>query len=368
MSKNDIRLIEESFKRYYFDHFDVLHIDGDPSRREFGYQKFGSGMIRHVEISNERELRSLIMQNAPTDLYCSNGYYSFPGLPMSEKDWRGADLIFDIDAKDLDLDCRKGHVVRKCTGCGTIFSGEPACETCDSPRYESRSLPCKRCIDGAKRETKRLMETLVDDFGVESDSIHVYFSGNEGFHVHARDDRFLRAGGRERGELVDYIMFRGAVPERYGMGGTGFPEFGEAGLRGRVAKGIFGSKSKRSSMIKEIEKSGPRAFAARLEEAAPEIGARIDPNVTSDVHRIFRLAGSLNGKSGLAKIPCAEIDKFKPYVDACLISDDPVSVRAVLPVSLLLGGRRFGPYDDETVEVPRFAAVYMVCKGLARAV
>ena len=30
--------------------------------------------------------------------------------------------------------------------------------------------------------------------------------------------------------------------------------------------------------------------------------AKIDPNVTMDIHRIFRLPGSINSKSGLTKI------------------------------------------------------------------
>ena len=30
----------------------------------------------------------------------------------------------------------------------------------------------------------------------------------------------------------------------------------------------------------------------------PKIGAKIDPNVTMDIHRIFRLPGSINSKSG----------------------------------------------------------------------
>ena len=45
----------------------------------------------------------MLMTNLPCDVFCSNGYYSFPNLPMAEKDWKEADLIFDIDAKDLNL-------------------------------------------------------------------------------------------------------------------------------------------------------------------------------------------------------------------------------------------------------------------------
>ena len=61
------------------------------------------------------------MQNIPSDVYCSNGYYSFPNLPMNEKDWKEADLIFDIDAKDLNLSCRE-NICSKCNECNEISS------------------------------------------------------------------------------------------------------------------------------------------------------------------------------------------------------------------------------------------------------
>ncbi|HEU05095.1 MAG TPA: DNA primase, partial [Nitrosopumilus sp.] len=114
MHENDLKLLEESFKKYYFDHFDLIHVPDRPSEREFGYQQFNSGMARHLAIKNDKELRLMLMNNVPSDVYCSNAYYSFPNLPMAEKDWKEADLIFDIDSKDLNLDCRKDHTCTKC--------------------------------------------------------------------------------------------------------------------------------------------------------------------------------------------------------------------------------------------------------------
>jgi len=55
----------------------------------------------------------MLMTNVPSDVFCSYGYYSFPNLPMAEKDWTEADLIIDIDAKDLKLSCRKDHTCMK---------------------------------------------------------------------------------------------------------------------------------------------------------------------------------------------------------------------------------------------------------------
>ena len=69
-------------------------------------------MTRHISIKDDKELHLMLMQNIPSDVYCSNAYYTyFQILPMNEKDWKEADLIFDIDAKDLNLPCREGHIM-----------------------------------------------------------------------------------------------------------------------------------------------------------------------------------------------------------------------------------------------------------------
>ena len=346
--------------------------------REFGYQRFNSGMVRHLSLRTAGELRVMLVQNAVSDAYCSSGYYNFPDLPMADKDWQGADLVFDIDSKDLALPCRAVHTVLKCAACGAPFlppdgagEGPAACPGCGSPRHDSRSLPCRDCVAGAKKEVAKLLRVLGEDLAVLPEDCAVYFSGNEGFHVHVDDERFRGIGSGARGEIADYVAFRGAVPERFGMarsGAAGLPEAGEAGWRGRVAAALLGPKSARPRLVREAKAAGYGAFAARLAGLQPSLGARIDRNVTTDVHRIFRLPGSLSGKSGLAKAPCGrDLDGFDPYRDACLVDGDPVDVVARSPVRFRLRGRGFGPYDGEAVTVPRFAAAYMICKGLATA-
>ena len=151
MQESDVKFLETSFKKYYFDHFDLIKIPERKSEREFGYQKFNSGMIRHLEIKNDKELHLILMNNVPSDVYCSNGYYTFPNLPMNEKDWKEADLIFDIDAKDLNLPCRENHTVSICNECGEVSKNSSQCTRCPSVKLEKKSLPCKICIDASKK-------------------------------------------------------------------------------------------------------------------------------------------------------------------------------------------------------------------------
>lgn len=372
IQQNDALFLESAFKKYYFNHFDKIFVPSRIKEREFGYQRFNTGMARHIALKDDKELRLLLMNNVPSDVYCSNGYYTFPSLPMAEKDWKAADLIFDIDAKDLNLSCRPSHTCNKCKDCNYVFLNSALCPECNSNKIDSKSFPCSNCINATKQEVEKLLEILTSDFKINDENIFVYFSGNEGFHIHVINSDYQILGSKERAELSDYIRFRGILADTLGMKKIGkidkkkFPDFGDAGWRGRVATHLFGSKSKRSKIISDIINYD--SFQNTLIEIAPKIGAVIDPNVTVDIHRIFRLTGTINSKSGLSKIQCNDnFKKFNPYSDACFIDDAPTEISANCPISFKLQNKTFGPYsdNDKKVMLPQYAAVYLVCKGFA---
>ena len=371
MLENDLKFLEETFKQYYFDHFDFIHIPDRSLEREYGYKKFNSGMVRHISLKTDKDLHLMLMTNVPSDVFCSNAYYSFPNLPMAEKDWKEADLIFDIDAKDLKLPCRKDHTCIKCLSCNEISLLQDTCPKCKSNKIDLISLPCQNCISGVKKEVLNLIKILTNDLQIENKNIRISFSGNEGFHLYVTNSPYNQLGSKERRDLIDYIMFQGAIPERFGFkknnpSRSSFPDLDDPGWSGRVAKDLFGSKSKRSKSVTKIISDGYSAYRQRLAETVKNsIGVKIDPNVTGDIHRIFRLEGSLNSKSGLAKLICTNIEEFNPYTDACLIDDKPVEILANFPIEFSLKNRRFGPYTNEKTSVPKYAAVYMICKNIA---
>ena len=370
MLENDLKFLEESFKQYYFDHFDLIHVPDRSKEREYGYKKFNSGMIRHISLKTDKDLHLMLMTNLPSDVFCSNGYYSFPNLPMTEKDWKEADLIFDIDAKDLNLSCRKDHTCMKCVSCTEISLVQDTCPKCKSNKLDLISLPCQNCISGVKKEVLNLVKILTSDLQIDDKNIRISFSGNEGFHVYVTNSSYNQLGSNERRDLIDYVKFQNAIPERFGFpknkpSRSSFPDLGDSGWSGRVAKDLFGSKSKRSKTITKVISDGRVAYQQRLEEMKNSIGVKIDSNVTSDIHRIFRLEGSLNSKSGLVKLVCEDIEKFNPYTEACLIDDKPVEISVNLPIKFRLKNTDFGPYANEKISVPRYAAVYMICKGIA---
>ena len=173
MLEHDSNFLVEAFKQYYFDHFDLIHVPDRSSEREFGYKKFNSGMIRHISLKTDKDLRLMLMTNVPSDVFCSNAYYSFPNLSMGEKDWKEADLIFDIDAKDLNMSCRKEHTCIKCLSCNEVSFMQDICPKCKSNKLDLVSLPCQNCVSGLKKETLNLIKILTTDLQIPRENILV---------------------------------------------------------------------------------------------------------------------------------------------------------------------------------------------------
>ncbi len=374
-------LVRSAFREYYFKP-GMIETPEKIEQREFAYMQFGPpGMARHLSFKNMKELIATIMKEVPSDIYCSNAYYRFPTYPMQEKKWLGADLIFDIDGKDLNMPCVPSHTYSVCANCGHISPPAPeekkeySCEACGSKKAHNISIPCGKCIDGSKTQVKRLLEFLKGDLGMQQSNIHIYFSGNNGFHIHVSNDECVALDPQARSDLVGYLAGAGLMAESVGVRKGNaenlflikFPKSGLAyGWRRKVADKL---KIDSSSIIKlkhiVEQKGGYTPFNVELNRLARDMGVRIDPQVTTDVHRVFRMPGTLNSKSGLAKMKCDDLGSFDPFADACLLGDARVAIRVKTPVKLKLKNKSFN-ISKESVELPAYAAVYLICKGLAQ--
>jgi DNA primase small subunit len=220
------------------------------------------------------------------------------------------------------------------------------------------------------------MNFLLADIGLENSAINIYFSGNNGFHVHINDDACTSLDPQARSDLVGYLSGTGLMLESIGIRRTNtedlfsikFPKSGLTyGWRRRIAEKL---KIDMTSAIKlkniVNQNGGYKAFRVELDRLAKDMGVRIDPQVTTDVHRVFRMPGTLNSKSGLSKTKSSDLYSFDPFVDACLLGDGKVSVRVKTPVRLKLKRNSFN-ISKESAEMPVYAAVYLMCKGLAEA-
>jgi DNA primase small subunit len=166
-------------------------------------------------------------------------------------------------------------------------------------------------------------------------------------------------------------MGKGLIPESIGIrkGKADKPSirFRKSGLnygwRRRIAEKI---KVESPAQIEKMAEKlgGYSGIKNYLQEMAVSLGVSLDPQVTSDTHRIFRLPGSLNGKSGLAKTECTSLEAFDPFRESCLLYEDMVDVNIKCPLQLSLRGKSY-KLSKERTGLPGYAAVYLICKGLA---
>jgi DNA primase small subunit len=52
-------------------------------------------------------------------------------------------------------------------------------------------------------------------------------------------------------------------------------------------------------------------------------------------------------------------------VHACVLSDEEIDVYVRYSPKFRLKENSFGPFKDQIVKMPTYAAVYLICKGLA---
>jgi hypothetical protein len=79
---------------------------------------------------------------------------------------------------------------------------------------------------------------------------------------------------------------------------------------------------------------------------------------------VFRLAGTLHGNTGMSKARVESMEKFDPQEDPVVLGDGPVRVKVAFYPKFRLRHKDYGPYKSATVEVPTYAAVSILTKGL----
>ena len=344
--------LRKAYREHYFKHHDMVELPSKMASREFGYIPFGSGMIRHLSFKNPGELFAELVKNAPSSVYCSNAVYERPTLQMDEKGWRGADLIFDIDADSIPTPCKATHAWWYCGDChrGGMGNKPGRCPFCRGQAAAQMHWSCRECLNATKEHVKRLVDFLQDDFGIDGQSIRLYFSGNRGYHAQVQDERFEMADPQIRAEIANYIR------------GTGFSLKVQDRVSGRAELGwnrranLYLAATEGASHLKKNQKLTNQIVAANA--------ALIDESVTTDIHRVFRMPGTLHGSSGLLKMRVDSLEQFDPQKQPVVLSGEPVTVQVYYSPEFFLNGMRFGPYDSSKVKIPIYAAVFLLARGL----
>jgi DNA primase small subunit len=377
-------------REYLSGRFGDYYRDADPTlppapdAREWGHIPWTGGesttMVRHQSIYDLGDVSDFLAREAPRHVYFSAARYDDPGANgMDEKGWRGADLVFDLDADHLP-------------------SVDPAATT-----YAEMLAACKDAL-------QRLLDLLETDFGFED--VTVVFSGGRGYHVHVRDDGLADLDSTARRDIVDYVRavdldIEGLVRTR-AVGGATRRELRTAGGWGRrthrrlsefvdelqgldedaaaerlmafdgIGEGrattLLGALDGETVADGNVEAGGPGArtlVEALARETVAAETAPIDEPVTTDTHRLIRLPGSLHGGSGLVvrRLDRSEIDGFDPLVDAVpeRFTRRSIRVEVAEPGVVELDGDSF-TLDAGEQSVPECVGVFLMTRDRARKV
>lgn len=393
--------IRQKFQQYYLDPKRELDPPPNPSEREYGFLLFGGKfMVRHRSFKDSFSLLIAVRDLVPLHVYFSTAYYGDPVAPMEEKGWRGADLVFDIDADHLNTLCKPDHDKWKCKACGTAGNGSAPklCPKCKNDRIEEQTWLCDRCLQEAKEETAKLLEILYTDLGIDHEDTRLFFSGHRGYHIHISSKQTLQLGEEQRREIADYVLAQGLEPPLHGLeetsvGGTRIadgPLIGQPGWRGRIVTGIYdllggdlgemGLSSTQINALKawnredllrkqfwnSVKGVGLQTWKVLVSKAVERKSARIDSVVTTDIHRLIRMPGTLNGHTGLLamKVPEERLDDFDPFTESLAFHGE-MKVKVKESPTFRLENEQFGPYHDETVALPSAAAMLLLCKHRA---
>ena len=403
---NSKDFIQKMFHEYYRKNNHLVVPPSQIEKREFGFIFFKGGILRHKGFNNEDELRNFMANFAPSDAYYSCAYYERPEADMDNKNWLGADLIFDIDADHIHTPCNKVHDSWICSNCGFAGRGytPEKCPSCGMKKFKETTWPCEVCLESAKNEAIKLVDILTKDFGFSLKEVNIFFSGHRGYHVQVESNTVRSLDAAARKEIVDYTIGLGLDAVFHGLifheksGFSKILNLEDVGWRGRIARGIYDfllkasvDEMKRIGLRKKsieaiigqkdnilknwgkrnpltmIKGLGPESWKKIAEYGAKLQAAQIDTVVTTDIHRLIRLNGSLHGKTGFRKVevPRNNIEGFDPLKEAIAFSKGTLTIYVHEAPKLRIGEEIYGPFKKCRVELPTAAAMLLLCKGAA---
>lgn len=301
----------EERRRYYSEEWSIKEVPDyiitTLKEREFGFDHWGDGpRDRYNSFSSPRELEGFLRTRAPYAAYTSVSFYE---KPEKRDGWLGAELVFDIDAKDLPVkgcDCPAGRV-------------------------------CEICLEEAKEHLILTRDVLKEDFGLKN--LRYVYSGR-GYHLRVFDEEVMSLDSSVRAMILDYVSGNVLPGESQWRLKHGYPRvFIERALQilprlsEEELRKMPGISSKKAAILKkkmrwvanELEEGSfttarqllkKKGLNALLEDIREYNAGLLDGKVTVDIKRILRLPSSLHSAVSMKCMEIKNLEKFDPLRDA----------------------------------------------------
>ena len=301
-------------RQYYREEWDVNDIPEfirkTLTQREFGFDHMGRGPNdRYRVFQNTDYLRKFMRYRTPFAAYSSVAFYH---KPRRRDGWIKAELVFDVDAKDIPI--------RSC-GCDNV---------------------CEICLNQAKDIVHGLVDTIKGDLGLSN--IHVVYSGR-GYHIRVLDDTVMVMDSDVRSQIVKYLVGSDVPRSEYSSHGMkynlehftipfGYPLV----FTQRVKQALLSlsldteiddvSRDIKKAVIKNREllnddkwglfrkEIGPVRYARLVKGIASLNLTLVDAKVSIDLKRILRLPSSLHSGVSMKSTLIKNLETFDPFRDA----------------------------------------------------
>lgn len=278
------------------------------SKREFGFDHDGTGpKDRYNRFETKEALAEFLQKRSPYAVYCSVSFYE---KPENREGWEEAELVFDIDAKEL--------TIKSCCSIGEV---------------------CEICLDNAKNVTMEVVRLLREDLALNN--IHTSYSGR-GYHIRVQDEDIMPEGAEVRANAFDYIRDRlftspkdmleptmeisnltkeimntligDGTSERLIMN---VPGIGEITAKKIFEKSDLILENIQNNKVTELKNTlGPKSTQNFLEHVYMGYINLMDAKVTVDTKRILRLPSSLHSKISRKCTHVEDLNSFDPEKEA----------------------------------------------------
>ena len=167
---------KDEIQQFYMEELNIKeipkYITKNIHKREFAFDRIGKGpRDRYNHYKQLKYLEKTIKAKKPYAAYSSVALYDDP---TKRRGWEGAEMVFDVDAKDNPIrtcQCKEGEI-------------------------------CEKCLEQAKEITLMISDNI-KELGYKD--IHYVYSGR-GYHIRIQDSELLKLDSTQRTEIVNYCI------------------------------------------------------------------------------------------------------------------------------------------------------------------
>jgi len=405
MNEKTRNFLVNRFRGYYSQA--EIHLPPEHISREWGFISFRDSsetfMKRHIAFGSEGEITDYLKGIAPAHAYYSIAYYEYPSAPkMKEKNWQKADLIFDIDSDhlpgkitsyadmlekgkketfklmaflldDFGFDEKDVHIV---------FSGGRGyhCHITDPSVLHLESPERREIVDYVSGnfnvESFLGKEIMIGQHGEGTETFGGKTSAPSKWVINNYDSgwgkrivNYISTYLKEEATKENKEMFRD-LRHIKGLGKTTSKTFNELKKIASNDNALNDIRNKGRldfGHVPDFKEIIENLINQAKDKSKIYIGStQLDEPVTADIKRLIRLPGSLHGGSGLKvmSLNIDDLEKFEPLTDAVVFGERLVRLKVIKPFAVQMKGKDI-EVEPGGQELPEYAAVHLLCRGVA---